>query len=213
MLYLTKVEFQSRHIENYRLLGSPNRTYEIHQLVELLQKSPDAKERILWRLEEPHEGLPYVLAQSYFEPNGQRLVEQFGERIRFTTKAFKPDLKTGSNFRFRLRANVIRRSACDRDGVEERITHIRSVDDAMAWLNAKAQVGGFRINSCSWFREQLESFSAKGNRLTFASSRFEGLVEVEQPQLFEKVLRDGLGRGRAFGFGLFSVAPITTRRG
>jgi CRISPR system Cascade subunit CasE len=45
-----------------------------------------------------------------------------------------------------------------------------------------------------------------GQRLR--SVRYEGVLEVTNPNGFQKVLTSGIGPAKAFGFGLLSIAPI-----
>jgi len=44
--------------------------------------------------------------------------------------------------------------------------------------------------------------------LTFAAVIFEGVLRVEDSQAFREALERGIGPGKAFGFGLLSVAPV-----
>ncbi|MEW6230411.1 MAG: type I-E CRISPR-associated protein Cas6/Cse3/CasE, partial [Bacillota bacterium] len=39
------------------------------------------------------------------------------------------------------------------------------------------------------------------------SVRYDGVLRVKDPTLFKKALFGGIGPGKAFGFGLLSVAP------
>jgi len=47
--------------------------------------------------------------------------------------------------------------------------------------------------------------NGKGQRLR--SVLYNGLLEVTDPDLFHRALIRGIGSGKAFGFGLLSVAP------
>jgi CRISPR system Cascade subunit CasE len=44
-------------------------------------------------------------------------------------------------------------------------------------------------------------------RLVFGSALFEGLIEVTDVDLFRQALVQGIGSGKAYGFGLLSIAP------
>lgn len=44
-------------------------------------------------------------------------------------------------------------------------------------------------------------------RLTFGGVVFEGVLEVTDAEAFRRTLREGIGSGKAYGFGLLSVAP------
>ena len=45
-----------------------------------------------------------------------------------------------------------------------------------------------------------------GQRLSFGSVVFDGRLEVTDADSFREVLANGIGSGKAFGFGLLSVA-------
>ena len=47
-----------------------------------------------------------------------------------------------------------------------------------------------------------------GRRLTLDSVVFEGLLEVIDPAAFRGALEQGIGSGKAYGFGMLSVAPV-----
>ncbi len=56
-------------------------------------------------------------------------------------------------------------------------------------------------------RPQVVSKDSRGNPLTFASVLFEGLLEVTDADRFRQALVEGIGSGKAYGFGLLSIAP------
>jgi|GEM_PF-199721 CRISPR-associated protein, Cse3 family len=47
----------------------------------------------------------------------------------------------------------------------------------------------------------------KGQGKRLHSARYEGILTVDNPELFKETLIRGIGSGKAFGFGLLSVAP------
>lgn len=54
--------------------------------------------------------------------------------------------------------------------------------------------------------------SRERRQLTFAAVLFEGLLEVTDPDAFRAALEQGIGSGKAYGFGLLSIAPATSTR-
>ncbi len=82
------------------------------------------------------------------------------------------------------------------------------------WLHRKASEGGFRVVS---FRisqdEKLIRQSAirrndQTHKLELFSVQFDGILQVTDPDRFLTAIRSGIGSGKAFGFGLLSVAPV-----
>jgi CRISPR system Cascade subunit CasE len=47
----------------------------------------------------------------------------------------------------------------------------------------------------------------KKHRLTFGSVLFEGVLEITDAERLQKTLEAGIGSGKAYGFGLLSIAP------
>lgn len=43
-------------------------------------------------------------------------------------------------------------------------------------------------------------------KLTFGSVLFEGVLEITDAERFQKTLQAGIGSGKAYGFGLLSIA-------
>jgi len=44
-------------------------------------------------------------------------------------------------------------------------------------------------------------------RMRFVSAQFDGILQVREPELLLKALRNGIGSGKGLGFGLLSLAP------
>ncbi|MCS7255212.1 MAG: type I-E CRISPR-associated protein Cas6/Cse3/CasE [Thermomicrobium sp.] len=134
--------------------------------------------------------------------------------------------------RFKLRANPTRKidSWRDRPGFRPngRRVDLRREEDQIAWLVRKGQQHGFRLLSV---RVRPESVSVQSeplqadvrpagkvigwrvtgetkHPLTFAAVVFEGVLRVEDRSRFRQALENGIGSGKAFGFGLLSIAPI-----
>lgn len=87
----------------------------------------------------------------------------------------------------------------------------------LGWLDAKARASGFILLSTvvqpayaywhkrpSPMQEQAERRDDTGRR---RAALFEGMLAVADPARFRDTLIHGIGPGKAFGFGLLSVAP------
>jgi len=71
------------------------------------------------------------------------------------------------------------------------------------WLNERAENNGFRVLSVSAQGYQQHHF--KKRQIKISTLDFEGVLEVTDPELFMKVLYEGVGRAKAFGCGLLMV--------
>ena len=86
--------------------------------------------------------------------------------------------------------------------------------DQLAWLARKSEASGFRILAAAVVREDGPGALSKGVKhsgngamnLSLLSARFEGTLAVTDPATFANALRTGFGPGKAFGFGLLSLA-------
>ena len=81
--------------------------------------------------------------------------------------------------------------------------------DLAAWLERKAQVGGFVIipNTLRTISKGQESFFKQGHRGLHAVFEFQGELSVIDPKQFRHTIENGIGTAKAFGFGLLVVAP------
>lgn len=132
-------------------------------------------------------------------------------------------LQPGMRLRFRLRANPTKR--LKRPGVSPEAQRLvckrvdlRREEDQVAWLERKGREQcGFRITHVQVspevpnLRTQPEPL-LQGQRgddhLTFRSVLFEGELEVTDVERFRQALAGGIGSGKAYGFGLLSIAPV-----
>ena len=62
---------------------------------------------------------------------------------------------------------------------------------------------GFRVVASSW-----QSFfkGKERHRVTLLSAAYEGILAVDDADIFREMLRTGLGRGKAYGMGMMTVA-------
>ena len=67
------------------------------------------------------------------------------------------------------------------------------------------QLPNFRVDVVPEGRDKNSKPGCGG---AFVSVLFEGVLEVSNPALFKTGAANGIGSGKAFGFGLLSFAPI-----
>jgi CRISPR system Cascade subunit CasE len=190
---------------------------------------------LLYRAEpyERHPRLIRILVQSALEPDWSKLPEDYfgpspDERpnpaLRMIDDAYER-IGAGMRLTFRLRANPTKRISANNTEQDARWrgkrVELRREDQQLDWLARKGVDGGFRLLGVSAQPEipdvqaaNLEK--ARGWRpgrdgmtavpLRFGAVLFEGRLEVTNTDAFRSTLRDGLGSGKAFGFGLLSVA-------
>ena len=84
-------------------------------------------------------------------------------------------------------------------------------EDLVAWLQRKAEAGGFRINgdSLRTIPRGREFFHKDGrSHGTHTAVEFQGELAVTDPAQFRATVAAGVGSAKAFGFGLLVLAPL-----
>lgn len=187
---------------------------------------------LLYRVEiNPRDGKVAALVQSQLQPDWSKLPLNYllDEADNPACKALSDQyskLHDQMQLRFRLRANPTRK-ICTKslpDGTKQNGKRIdlRREEDQIAWLKRKAETHGFRLvgvrvdASVLNLRANPESVSIgwrkhndlERNRLTFGSVLFEGELMITDAAKFHTALSQGIGSGKAYGFGLLSIAPV-----
>jgi len=211
-MYISKLTFDNDSVRARRLIVSP---YRVHKAV--MCAFPDAKDggagRVLFRVDRSDElGVNILLVQSEKEPDWQSaewLVGCLSEPPQ--TKPLRLVFARGQVLYYRLLANptVKRRT---KDGLPTKRLGLLREQDQLAWLNGKAERGGFSLLSCAATANEMlkETKDAGGNRhsLSLLSVCFEGVLKVDNPESFVETVRRGIGSAKGLGFGLLSLAPL-----
>ncbi|MFO7169860.1 MAG: type I-E CRISPR-associated protein Cas6/Cse3/CasE [Chloroflexota bacterium] len=136
-------------------------------------------------------------------------------------------IQEGMRLVFRLRANPTKRISDRTPGREnallgKRVALLRE-EERLAWLARKGEQHGFRLLTTG-IDERIPAAQAaaqpdeRGRRparegggamtMRFGAVLFSGLLEVTDRAAFLRALEHGIGSGKAFGFGLLSVAAL-----
>jgi CRISPR system Cascade subunit CasE len=210
-MHLSRLILNPRSRQVRSELSSP---YQMHRT--LMRAFPDASQggpgRVLFRVDQmPRGNTPMLLVQSEKEPdwswlrqNGDYTIPGEGGEPPWQCKPFEPSVAEGQHLAFRLRANP----TVKRDG--KRLGLLKEQEQAV-WLERKARAGGFRVISCHIVPEGMvkdEKHTKQGTHpLSFYAVRYEGVLEVTDPDRFRETLAAGIGPAKGYGFGLLSVAP------
>jgi len=225
MLYLSALMIDGRSHEARRDLAD---CQAMHRRI--LSAFPDfpatvaARERfaVLFRVE-PLDGGARVLAQSRERPEWARLPQGYLREAALGPKpvdSLYARITARQELLFRLRANPTRRIS-DRNTTETSRWHGKRVElhreeDQISWLRDKGTRNGFALLDVRTTPgladlRALESPGKlnghrDGQRLTFGAVLFEGRLRVTDPAALYQALELGIGSGKAYGFGLLSVA-------
>jgi CRISPR system Cascade subunit CasE len=180
---------------------------------------------VLYRPElDAHSGALTVLVQSLTEPNWAPLrgdwsavltAESREPLVKRVDSAFQR-IAAGSQLRFRLRANPTKRliktlpDGSPNKGGGKRVQLFHEADQ-LAWLMRKGETGGFRVESVQARADRLGGKRQVGRRgqrdIVLDAVVFDGELTVIDAAVFQRTLVAGIGSGKAYGFGLLSVAP------
>jgi len=211
-MYLSKLTFDNDSVRARRFIASP---YRLHKAV--MRAFPDASDggtgRVLFRVDHSDElGSKYLLVQSEKKPDWQKaewLLSSLAEPPQ--TKPLNLKLSKGGMFYFRLLANPTVKRRREDNLPTKRLGLLRE-GDQLAWLKDKAAKGGFSLLSCTTTaKEMLKETKENGatkHRMTLLSVCFEGVLMVENPEMFIETMRSGIGSAKGLGFGLLSLAPL-----
>ena len=225
-MYLTRAYLNPRRRGAIRLLGNPQR---LHAAVLAGFPPLPAGERVLWRLDTDKPSQPILWIVSPYQPDLTHLTEQAGwpasDAPQWETRPYKSLLKrldTGQRYAFRLTANPTRTLPPTEPGARgKRVEHV-TVAHQTVWLLAQAHRAGFRVLANSTHLPGTEepalqlqlrdrgkiSFTKKDHNgtITIARVTYEGMLEVTDPEALRGALTAGIGRARAYGCGLLTLA-------
>lgn len=216
-MYLAKLTLNPR---NRQVMNELARPYEMHRtLLSLLPeggihqpRTTDEAQGLLFRVDQTAQSpTPIVLVQANQPPNWAILQAKQDARReaylfdRVDTKALELEFSVGQHLRFRLRANPTKRLSAGKGHKGKRIG-LYKLEEQLAWLDRKAQQHGFVVDSTIPSRQ--DHSEDRVNHLELFSVQFDGILQVTDPDRFLTAIQAGIGSGKAFGFGLLSVAPV-----
>lgn len=205
-MYLSRVSLDLSKRKTQTALASPN---QFHGAVE--EAFSEKQQRNLWRIDTVR-GKTYLLILSKEKPNLAYIAAQFGN-VEFPGETKEYDrlltrIEEGSVWRFRLVANPVR--SVNKGAGRGKVTAHTAEKFQLEWLHRKAEKGGFRIvpdsvciTEAGWkiFRKQKEK-----KEVRLLSVTFEGKLKVEDVEIFRDTLLQGIGREKAYGMGLLTIA-------
>lgn len=204
-MYLSKLTLNPRSRLVQRDIGSAR---QMHRTV--LSGFPDnlTDERVLYRFEKLEEEAEMsLLVQSHLKPDWSGMAEGYllsaSEDI--AIKTWDVQVSAGQRLAFRLRANPTKRLSAGKGKKGKRVG-LYEVVEQIKWLNRKAEDNGFAVESV--LPTQQQRTDDRRHDLKFFCVQFDGILQVTDPDLLTAAIRNGIGSGKAFGFGLLSVAPV-----
>lgn len=210
-MYLSRIKLNTQKRETMRALTSPQ---VVHGAVE--QSFPEQDYRNLWRVDWLNSS-GYLLVLSKDKPDFSHIAEQFGfpSVPLWETKDYNhllSRLQAGQEWQFRLRANPTRSSFKEQDKASGRgkvFAHVTQ-EQQRHWLLSKAAACGFHLNEDEFdvVYSQWYKFKKGIDKqiVTLRTADFEGKLTITDLQGFKQSLLSGIGRAKAYGCGLLTIA-------
>ncbi|MET9959482.1 type I-E CRISPR-associated protein Cas6/Cse3/CasE [Streptomyces sp. NPDC006326] len=231
-MYLTRFRINTARVGSRHLLASPQRMHAaVMSSFAGALPSEENSTRILWRLDRNSRAEVQLFIVSEERPDLTHLVEQAGWPTTaswqtYDYKTFLDSLAKGSTWDFRLTANPVHHVRRTPDEVRKRTAH-RTPRHQMAWLLERQQKAGFRVLETPAERRRLaqgdehqlmvrdeqrhrfgktEVITGRAHRVPLVTVTFDGRLEVTDPTLLRRTLTLGLGKAKAYGCGLMTLA-------
>ncbi|MBA0050165.1 type I-E CRISPR-associated protein Cas6/Cse3/CasE [Streptomyces sp. AJS327] len=237
-MYLTRFRANIARADARRLFGSPHLLHGAVSMSFPRPPGRDgAGPRVLWRLDHDASHQTSLFIVSPDRPDLTHLVEQAGWPASdvpgwdtYDYGAFLGGLNQGDVWGFRLTANPVHhvRLPGQPEGARtKRLAH-RTPKHQTTWLLERQQSAGFEVLPKPperqlaqegdehqlavrdyrplRFRRQPREQRAEDVRITRVT--FDGRLRITDPELLRRTLTHGLGKAKAYGCGLMTLAPV-----
>ncbi|MDR1398088.1 MAG: type I-E CRISPR-associated protein Cas6/Cse3/CasE [Desulfarculales bacterium] len=212
-MYLSRIALNvnDKHREIMRALAWPQL---LHAAVE--QSCPGGGQRNLWRIDWLGENC-YLLLLSRARPDFTSIIEKLGyPQGRGEIKDYSPlldRLQRGQVWRFRLRANPVRYSSSEKEKTSDRgkIFALSGVAQQKQWLAERAEKSGFLLapDAFDIVHTEWKNFRKTPtgkHEVKLRTVTFEGVLTISDLEVFKNSLLSGIGRAKAYGCGLMTIA-------
>ena len=220
-MFLSRVEINQYNRNTIRALSSPQ-TLHAAVMASFPPSKSAVSKKVLWRVDRIGSAV-YILVQSDVKPDFTHIVEQFGwpaSEQKWETQdmgKFLASIKKGQMWRFRLRANPVHSVKSSGDDFRGKVFAHVAIEQQKEWLLSKVSKYGFKIISsgdpyneaCIEIKQtDRMRFKRQDNQITINAVTFEGILVVEDREKFINAMMAGIGRAKAYGCGLLTIAGI-----
>lgn len=209
-MYISRLHINPANRETMKAMAEPKC---FHGTIE--RAFSGDRQRNLWRLDQIGNGF-YLLIISQNEPDLTAAWKMFGfpnQSPRWESRPYEPLLEralTGSKWHFRLKANPVYHAAPDGPKKRGKVLPHTTYEMQERWLLDKATSYGFRVSPGEYLavNNQRYRFKKRDEKksVTLLSVTYEGQLTITDESLFRNTLTKGMGRGKAYGMGLLTIA-------
>ena len=159
---------------------------------------------VLWRVE-PADS-PTLLVQSFEAPDFDKLPSNFAACRTKPIDAHLSSLMAGTVVAYRVVLNPVKN---DRRSGSERRSIVASRDRPEWWSSRAQKVGLGLLDAPVLTGQRDRHVNRDGTRFPIYSVRADGTAEIRDADLLRKATVGGIGRAKAWGCGLLTVARLT----
>ncbi|MFV8130840.1 type I-E CRISPR-associated protein Cas6/Cse3/CasE [Streptomyces syringium] len=233
-MYLTRFRINTARVGARRLLSSSQRLHAA--VMSSFAEAPRHEEggpRVLWRIDRNAKPEVILYVVSPDRPDLTHLVEQAGWPTTGTWQAydyadFLSRLTAGDTWAFRLTANPVHNIRRTADEPRKRTAHLTPRYQAQ-WLLKRQKEAGFRVLEKPKEQRRLaegdehqlivhgrdprsfgktEQATGRKNQVSLVAVTFDGRLEITDADAMRRTLTSGLGKAKAYGCGLMTLAPV-----
>ncbi|WP_099208402.1 type I-E CRISPR-associated protein Cas6/Cse3/CasE [Urinicoccus timonensis] len=173
------------------------------------------RSRKLWRIDSIHNEY-YLLVLSEEKPE-ESILEKYAVKGSLEIKDYDPfieKLREGMQAKFRIKLNTVK-SLADRSQGRRRGRLVPvPLDELIPYFLSRAEKNGFHVDEgdlkiVARSKELFEKQDQEDTRikLDLVSTSYEGLLTITDLEKFKKALTQGIGKKKAYGFGLLTIIP------
>ncbi|MDO4244097.1 MAG: type I-E CRISPR-associated protein Cas6/Cse3/CasE [Actinomyces sp.] len=220
-MFLTRIELDPGRRLARKYLGSPQ---VMHAVIMKAagDAPPEGPGRVLWRVDRGATTLLYLLTP--VEPDCEQILTEAcapGQQARtLDYSPFLGRLDTGQVWAFRLTANPSRAVPQGAGARGKRFGHV-TIEQQRTWLVDRVPGYGFELlpaagdaaeSSLTVVRRARPVFGRENpeqgrlDRVTINQTVYEGRMRVTEPDTLRQALVEGIGRSKAYGCGLMTLA-------
>lgn len=210
-MYLSRVEIDYKNRLTSKEL---NHLGAFHNWVE--QSFPkeiesNKRSRKLWRIDNLN-NKSYLLILSEDKPD-LNMLEKYGVKGTGETKEYEEflnSLKDGDRMKFRVVLNTTK-SISNRKFGRGKVIPLTSEEDQIKYLIDRSEKNGFELHPEDFYlvRSGFEKVLKNGEqRLDLVKAEFQGELTIIDIEKFKDTLVSGIGKKKAYGFGMMTVIPM-----
>ncbi|MDO4856406.1 MAG: type I-E CRISPR-associated protein Cas6/Cse3/CasE [Thermoguttaceae bacterium] len=204
-MFLTQLKLSVQDVTDLRIKDD----YAVHKIVYSFFRKEDGN-RILYVDKGFRKEYRVLWILSQTEPQ-----ISFGE---FETRSVSEDFLNHKRYSFEILLNPVRKSkelgklVPVRAPSKEERENDPQKDDLLDWFRQKAGQNGFAPGpDLQYIVKPVQMFSQKDHKeqtVFHNKVQFSGTLTVTDPERFRSAFENGIGKAKAFGFGLLQLVPI-----